>query len=250
MGVYINHNNHEDIFKNKADLKAPNQGFFVKNHTAEMIEAQQKINASMEKMIAGLGKYQKQQDGQQQKKWLEVEEYLQWLLKMNTRHEQVEERIKEQLFSLEKNDNKLSDALTEKIAHGNEKMELMHASQQELSVQLKQYETEVQKLIEKMDDQAVLYEQLIGKVNDQTEVQQRLSEKVNEQENNQENVMSRLDNQEALTEKLLRQFEHLRSSLFERTAFLAEKVEESAAVTSNYMTKLLSGKDRSKELSK
>jgi hypothetical protein len=230
MGLYINHNNHEGIFKNKEDISAPNQGFFIRNHVEEMILAQQKVNASLEKAVANMSAYQKQQDGRQQGKWKEMQEHLQELLAMNTRHEQVEGRVMKQLLLLEEKNEKLSGVLEKNGSDEKEKMDQVYASQQELLSQLAGYGTEVK--------------QLIGKIDEQAELHQQLSKKVSEQENSRVEVMNRLENQEALTEKMLRQFEHFRSSLFERTAFLAEKIEESAKITSVYMTKLITGKDQ------
>ncbi|GAB3798360.1 hypothetical protein [Virgibacillus kimchii] len=265
MGLYINHNNHAGIFKNKGDIKAPNQGFFIKNHVAEMIQAQDKVNALMKKTIADLSKYQKMQTGEQQKKWIEVQGDLQNLLKMNARHEQVESYVMEQLILLEEKNKSLAEMLEQKASSGNKKVEEMYASHQQLLGKLTDYETEFKRLIGRIDRQAEMHEQLIGKmneqadlqeqlqgrVNDQAEVQQELSEKVNKQENTQGVVLNRLENQEALTEKMLRQMDQFRSALFERTAFLAEKIEESIKFTSTYMGKMLPGsKDESTKILK
>ncbi|MFA1819257.1 hypothetical protein ACDX78_03455 [Virgibacillus oceani] len=230
MGLYINHNNNEGIFGNKEDLSAPNQGFFMRNHVEEMIQAQQRVNVSMEKAIGNLSVYQKQQDGKQQAHWLEMQHYLQELVKVNRRQEQVEGRVMKQLQNLEEKNEKLTMAVNESGAYEKEKVDQMYASQQALLSQLKGYESEVKKLIGKIDEQAAMHQQL--------------AEKVNGQERSQEEVLGRLENQEALTAKMLRQFDHFRSALFERTTFLAEKIEDSAEITSAYMTKLMSRKEQ------
>lgn len=72
-----------------------------------------------------------------------------------------------------------------------------------------------------------------------------LTEQLTEQKESQQEVLIRLDNQEALTEKALRQIGHLRSSLFERTNYLAEKIEDSYQLTSSYLYQLLTGTDQS-----
>jgi DNA repair exonuclease SbcCD ATPase subunit len=236
MGLYINHNNHEGIFENKEDIAAFNQRFFMKNHVEEMIQSQQKVNVSMEKAIRDIGLYQKQQEGKQQEHWMEMQQHFQQLLMMNTKYEEMEGRVMEKLLLLEEKNEQLSDMVKKSDSSEKEKMEGMYAFQQKLLSQIEGYETEVQ--------------QLIGKIDKQTDLYRQLTEKVDEQENTREEVLDRLDNQEALTEKLLRQFEHFRSALFERTSFLAEKIEESAKITSVYMTKLLPGKDRSTTLYK
>lgn len=236
MGLYINHTNHDGIFKNKADIYAPNQGFFKRDFMEEMIQAQQKVNASMEKAIANLSMYQKHQDGKHQGNWMKVEKRLQELLNMHSQHEQVEVRVIKQLQKLEEENEKLAKMMKNSHFQEKEKMEHVYSSQQKLLSQLTGYETEVRKLIGKIEAQEELHQQLAGKVE--------------EQEKRGTEALSRLENQEALTEKLLRQFDHFRAALFERTSFLAEKIEESAKFTSAYMTKIVKGKEESTTLYK
>ncbi|MDQ6597448.1 hypothetical protein E2K98_06635 [Bacillus salipaludis] len=57
-------------------------------------------------------------------------------------------------------------------------------------------------------------------------------------------VLTRLDRQEALTEKILRQINHIRSILFERTNYLATKIEDGYKVTSTYVYKLMTGSEQ------
>jgi hypothetical protein len=53
-----------------------------------------------------------------------------------------------------------------------------------------------------------------------------------------------LDKQEALTEKIYRQLNHIRSILFERTNYLAEKMDEGYKLTSSYVYNLMTGNDQ------
>jgi len=69
-------------------------------------------------------------------------------------------------------------------------------------------------------------------------------EKVNietKQEEFQTGVLNRLDTQEALTEKISRQLNHIRSIIFERTDYIATKLEDSYKKTSAYVYKLMNG---------
>src|SRR5699024_12866080 len=56
-------------------------------------------------------------------------------------------------------------------------------------------------------------------------------------------MLDRLENQEALMEKFHRQISEFRSILFERSSFLAEKIEDSYNLTSSYFYQLVSGSD-------
>ena len=88
-------------------------------------------------------------------------------------------------------------------------------------------------------------EELIMKMDQQFELQQKMEAQVSKQENRQNEVMNRLENQEVLSEKMARQLDSLRSALYERTHYLAEKIEESYSSTSSYINKLVNGSDLS-----
>ena len=89
------------------------------------------------------------------------------------------------------------------------------------------------------------YEELIiDLLKTQEELQKQLTEKFNNQEEFQTGVLTRLDQQEALTEKIFRQINHIRSVLFERTNYLAEKIDEGYKITSSYVYNLMTGSDQ------
>ncbi|MDF2789330.1 MAG: hypothetical protein K0S80_2428 [Neobacillus sp.] len=89
------------------------------------------------------------------------------------------------------------------------------------------------------------YEELIiHLLKTQEELQKQLSEKISKQEDFQTGVLTRLDQQEALTEKISRQLNHIRSILFERTNYLAEKIDEGYKITSSYVYNLMTGSDQ------
>src|SRR5699024_8050790 len=78
-------------------------------------------------------------------------------------------------------------------------------------------------LIHQMNEFVTTYEHLSKKMDDQITKQQIIIDQMSTQAETQDDLNKRLENQEALTEKLLRQVDHLRSILFERVSFLAEK---------------------------
>jgi vacuolar-type H+-ATPase subunit I/STV1 len=89
------------------------------------------------------------------------------------------------------------------------------------------------------------YEELIiHLLKTQEDLQKQLSEKISKQEEFQTGVLTRLDQQEALTEKISRQLNHIRSILFERTNYLAEKIDEGYKITSSYVYNLMTGSDQ------
>ncbi len=89
------------------------------------------------------------------------------------------------------------------------------------------------------------YEELIiDLLKTQEELQKQLAEKISKQEEFQTEVFTRLEQQEALTEKIFRQVNHIRSILFERTNYLAEKIDEGYKMTSSYVYNLMTGSDQ------
>jgi hypothetical protein len=87
-------------------------------------------------------------------------------------------------------------------------------------------------------------ELIIHLLKTQEELQKQLAEKMSKQEEFQTGVLTRLDQQEALTEKIFRQLNHIRSILFERTNYLAEKIDEGYKITSSYVYNLMTGSDQ------
>jgi ribosomal 50S subunit-associated protein YjgA (DUF615 family) len=82
--------------------------------------------------------------------------------------------------------------------------------------------------------------ELATKMEQQMELQRDMVKQIANQEVFQEEVISRLENQEALTEKLMRKVDNFRSILYERTHFLADKIEEGYNATSSYIYEMVS----------
>ena len=82
--------------------------------------------------------------------------------------------------------------------------------------------------------------ELATKMEQQMDLQRDMVKQIANQEDFQQEVISRLENQEALTEKLMRKVDNFRSILYERTHFLADKIEEGYNSTSSYIHELVS----------
>ncbi|OLS41869.1 hypothetical protein [Bacillus sp. MRMR6] len=99
-------------------------------------------------------------------------------------------------------------------------------------------------LDERMEKHETANNQIHMQISDQYLLQKQMSEKISGQEEFQNGVISRLDKQEALTEKISRQINHIRSILFERTNYLAEKIDDGYKLTSSYVYNLMTGSDQ------
>lgn len=110
--------------------------------------------------------------------------------------------------------------------------------------QLKVLSNENEKLQMQMENERIFDQEVINQTKQNSLNYEELSQQINEQKESQQEVLTKLDNQEALTEKALRQISHLRSTLFERTSYLAETIEDSYKLTSSYLYELLTGIDQ------
>ncbi|OZU89365.1 hypothetical protein CIL03_06520 [Virgibacillus indicus] len=236
MGLYINRDNHMDIYKNNRKIDEPNQGFFIRNHVEEMIKEQKRINESLHRSFHRLKWLQQQSEYKQSGQWQEIDGKLKELKAINQQHVKLEEQVVTQLKKLE-NENKRVQQL----------LEDGRLSKQELSEKLTAIGQSNQLIVTKLEAYGEENEKLAIKINQQGEVQQELSEQISKQEENQEEVVSKLETQVALTEKIARQIDYFRSILFERTSFLAEKIENGYQLTSAYIAKVVNGKEQTME---
>lgn len=125
-----------------------------------------------------------------------------------------------------------------------EKVNHLRQSMEEMASRLEKNEMTNQQLLQHMNQQLQLQKETAHKINEQEELHKRVSEKLDEQEALQTQVLTRLDTQEALVDKITHQLNHIRSILFERTNYLAGKIEDGYRVTSSYVYKLMTGSDK------
>lgn len=159
------------------------------------------------------------------------------------------------------------DSMSEMIKEQKEANELLRKSFRELEEEYKKQTqlqsrkiTSIKYNLKKLDDRSTEQKEvesgvidslerykskngeLISKMDQQIELQQKMATEIAKQESLQHSVVNRLENQEALAEKMLRQMENLRSILYERTNYLAEKIEKGYASTSSYIYKMMKTK--------
>ncbi|APC49995.1 hypothetical protein BME96_18100 [Virgibacillus halodenitrificans] len=232
MGLYINHR-HGDIYKNNEGIQAPNQEVFIKNHVAEMIEEQQRVNKSLSTSFYELKNLYEQQSNKQTHQWKDITTQLNQLKQLNDTHDKLENDVIKVLQKLEGNQLSIQKLIEEN-----------YLSKETYDQQLNEITSGYQDIADKLERHREVNEKLTSKVEQQTEWQKEIGEKVKEHEVSQEKVLERMENQEAITEKITRQMDHFRSILFERTNYLAEKVEEGYHLTTSYVAKLMSDPER------
>lgn len=233
MGLFINDEINQGIYKNKGEITEPNQGFYRRDHLSELLKEQQKVNDALHHSILSLKVLSEQQGYKQSGQWEKVSNQLNELKGMNHQHEKIESLVVQRLKGLEMDSRRMQEML-----------ESDHLSEQEMESQLKSLSRSSQEIADQLKNFSQKNDEIATKVDEQRGMQRQMADQMANQENKQHEVLNRLDNQEALTEKITRQMEHYRTILFERTSYLAEKIEEGYNLTSSYFTELMTGSDQ------
>ena len=225
MGLFINKNEHPDVFKNNKNIQTPNQGLVRHNYFAEIIQEQQKNNMNLEKSISELKPHYEQLEELQTKQWNHVKNQINSLIVSNREREIFEKGMIQRLNTIDANESLEKQSLLDQM------------------ISLNKTYTDLAKRLEKSEsDNQALTTQLNKLIEQQNEVAHGLLQ----QEEFQHGVLDRLDTQEALMERISHQLNNLRSIIFERASYITTKLEDSYKLTSDYIYKLLNGSDRVK----
>lgn len=230
MGLFINTDKHPDILKNNGHIVEQNQSFFKRDHLSELLKEQQKTNEMLNQSFSELKDLFEKQESKQTSHWKYIQKGISEQKKVNVQHERVENHVLTWLKELDAKDSKLQVTLENDLLLKQELMNTMETlSHSNLEV------------VTELDKVGLANEVLDLKVNEQLDLQKQIAQQIAKQEDTQNVVLSRLDDQEALTEKILRQIDHFRAILFERTSYLAEKIDTGYNYTTSYFSKLLTG---------
>lgn len=272
MGLFINHHKHPEVFINNHISEEHNQDIHRKGFLAELLEEQQNTNASLNESLNELKQHNKKQEELQSFQWDDLNKQLNSFKQRDYEHHNMEKKMMERLKFLEENyktiqtflekedqlkkeiinELLLQNTVREEMAKKIEKYDALtkyvsqqiEKQQQNINEKMIQQEDFQTKILNRLEKQEELNQQLIQQVEiKQTNLEKDLTEKMVKQEDYQTEILTRLDKQEALTEKIARQINHIRSILFERTNFLAGKIEDGYKLTSTYVYKLLTGSE-------
>lgn len=234
MGLFINKDEHPEVFKNTEKIEEKNQIAYKSDFWTELVNEQKIANDSLNNSLKELKQLYEQKEQTSNERWQEIEIYLHDLKMIGREQEHSENHILEMLDKLNDQNKEILDNDTVY------KQELMD----EFSV-IKKTNEDVAMRLEKYDS---ANEQLISKFDEQLKLQREMSEQVLDQHRKQEIVSNKLEEQEAVTEKIVRELHHIRSILFERSSFLAEKIEHGYKRTSSFIYHLITGSNQSKTL--
>ncbi|MUK88620.1 hypothetical protein GMD78_09480 [Ornithinibacillus sp. L9] len=233
MGLFINKSDHPGVFQHKGDIEGQNQSYFKSDHFAELIQEQKKLNESLTKGIREIKIRHQQYEFTEAKKWNEMGKQLEELKKRTLQHEKFEHDAREWLQMLERNNKELQQLMANEV---NVKQEIMD--------QIKNVSQSNHEIVNQLTQHESFSEQLTSQMDELYKLHQQMAEQITKQEEKQDQVLNSFENQEALMEKTIRQVDHIRAILFERTSHIVEQIENSYNLTSSLIYKFISGSEK------
>jgi len=233
MGLFINKKEHPNLFKNNNQLKESNQVEARQDFLTELIKEQQKANTALNQALSELQIRYKEQTDAQNTQWKQVDYQLSDLKNSTFRQQKFENEMVTNLHSLH-----------EKNVHLEATIEKETQLRESLSGQISQISKTCDSISERLEKNEDTQAQLAQQMQEQLEMQKQAAEKLTKQEEIHEGMLERLDQQDALLDKVARQVNHIRSILFERTNYLAGKIEDGYKLTSSYVYKLMTGSEQ------
>ncbi|WP_141554365.1 hypothetical protein [Virgibacillus ndiopensis] len=229
----MNKGEHPDVFMNQGSIAEPNQDYFKMDYFQELVKEQKRLNESLLTSYRNLNFGFNEQKITQARRWQDIGNELAALKETNLQHEKFESNAMEWLTMLDENSEKMKEMLEQEGLLKQEVIDQINhvsKSNQDIVHQLGKYETTNQQLTIQLEELFDLHKQM--------------SDKFSKHDENQNQVLNQLENQEAMMEKTFRQINNIRSILFERASFLAEKIEDSYQLTSSAVYKLLTGSEQ------
>ncbi|WP_188454837.1 hypothetical protein [Virgibacillus oceani] len=229
----MNKNEHPDVFMNQGSIAEPNQRYFKLDYFRELIKEQKMVNDSLWKSHRNLTFGLNEQRIIQTRNWRDIESELEALKETNHQHEKFEKSAMEWLTMLDENSGKMKEMLEQEGLLKQEVIDQINdvsRSNQDIADQLGKFDTTNQQINSQLEELFELHKQM--------------SDQFSKHDETQNQVLDQLENQDALMEKTFRQINNIRSILFERASFLAEKIEDSYNLTSSTVYKLFTGAEQ------
>ena len=112
MGLYVNKSDHPDVYKNKKDVSTSNQEYVRRNFLNDLLNEQQKTNHVLNETINELKSQYKQHKKTQNTKWKSVNRKIHYLNKSNQQHTETDNKILQQLDTLDEKNTDLIDTIS------------------------------------------------------------------------------------------------------------------------------------------
>ena len=233
MGLFINKQEHPDVYKNSENLHEPNQFLSRQDFLSELMNEQQKANRALNRALSELKtRYQHQADAQDSQ-WKHVDHQLNDLKSSTIQQKKFENQIVTNLQAIHERNVRLETIVESETT-----------IKQSIMAQVGQLSKTYEEIAGRLERSEDANHQLAQQMDEQLALQKEVAKKLNQQAELHGGMLERLDHQDALLDKFARQLNHIRSILFERTNYLASKIDDGYKLTSSYVYKLMTGSDQ------
>lgn len=239
MGLFINSDRYPDVFNNKESMIEPNQVVYRTDLVTEWLSEQRRAQESLNNRLTDFEKQTRQQNHTYMNQGRMITHRFEELTKNNARHQRFEMDVLASIKKLNTKNNTIQTLLTNGRSLNMEfitQMNRLNESSKEITEQLGNFDVINEHFSKSMAAQNTNYEQL--------------EQQIIKLENAQAALLSRFDRQEGLIEKVVRQVDHIRSVIFERSHFIVGKIEKMNKLTSSHRAKRKTGSERSIKLQK
>ncbi|MFC0300312.1 hypothetical protein ACFFIS_05670 [Virgibacillus soli] len=233
MALFINRAHHPDVYKTDEEIVASNQHVFQTDVKAEMIQSQRKVNERLQESVRLLNRLYEQQHIQQQAQWQKVDRRLKEINIVNQAQARKEEEMLHKISMLMEFDKTLQSTI-----------EKYHEEDKELGTNITQLLQMKPWMEQQLSEQLERDEKVLSQLSQLISAQEMAEQQMMHDKEEQKSIVSRLDKQAATLEKVTRQLDHFRSILYERSHYLAGKVEDSVRLTASYLYNMSKGKDK------
>ncbi|WP_432359880.1 hypothetical protein [Sporosarcina sp. UB5] len=226
MGLFFNKKNHSDLYKG-SNIPERNQAVYRTDSLSEAMKDQTKAFEAMHDKYNEIEKQLQHQRRIQSDRWKMTGARIDEILERQTRHRQFEQEAIETLERLDRKHKELQQSIENKRKMNEElvkQINILNESNGEIAERLDKFEADQKRLLTKMDVQI--------------EKQDQFSLSLEEQKTAQTELAERMERNEGLIEKMMRQMDFLKSVIFERSHFIAEKIDKSYKLTTTYMSSL------------
>ncbi|GGA83305.1 hypothetical protein [Ornithinibacillus halotolerans] len=233
MSLFINKKLHPTVFKNNASIKEPNQSYYETNYLKELIENQNKLNDSFHQSMKNFKISLQKHRHNDENRWQEVKHDIEVIKQSEQKHQEFEKEMRGWIKLLKQNNQELH-----RIVQSNSEVN------EEILQEINRIHESNQLMMQQVEEFFSMNQQVNSKVETLVNGQETLLEQAVHTNEKQDKVINHLEKQDAILEKNNRELNHIRSIIFERTSFIAEKIEESVKLTSSVLYKFFTKSDK------
>lgn len=240
----MNTNMHPTVFKSKKRIQEPNQTHFEYHYFSELMLEQKRMNESFHSSIKRIHTLFQQQSITQKKKWAMLDKELE---NLKSAEHQFKQYVMERFNVLEENFRELHNLMENESASSKETKEYiqhLRLTNEEILSELNNLQSLHDIITTRLNESLDMQKNMTNELANHKEYQKEVAEQIQTYVEDQQEVKSKVESQEALLEKVLRQMDHFRSVLYERSSYLADKIDDSYQITSTYVYQLMKGNER------